>query len=81
MQKNWKTLEDTVTRLTQEVMNLQETLCTGLRTPTSVVVPARYAPSPSDDYMNPYTQGHLSMSSMPGHDIVPFHRQNTLPLH
>ena len=29
MQKNWKNLEDTVNKLTQEVMSLQETLSAG----------------------------------------------------
>ena len=29
MQKNWKNLEDTVNKLTQEVMSLQETLRAG----------------------------------------------------
>ena len=73
IQKDWNKLEDTINKLTQEVISLQDTLWGGLRAPAPMAVPAGYLPVSGEGCMDPYLQGHPNMYSVcGGYDIMQF---------
>ena len=65
MQKSSKNLEDSVNKLTHEVMNLQVTLQTGVKPPAP-----KYIASSNKESIGSHTQGYPSMSSVASCEIV-----------